>query len=139
MTLTLRLIRWCHASTGTLGVLHAGGLKLYTLEPPWRNNERFNSCIPPGRYRLTHHDSPSRGRALLLHDVPDRDAILAHAGNYVHDTEGCILVGESWEVRSQRLAVLNSLSALDTLLNGLAEVPDMYLSVSLYNPYQPEE
>lgn len=82
---------------GTFGTLHfLGKLLCYTLEEPWRNNQRGISCIPTGRYFCTpwRTDTPDHSKAgWRLHDVPDRKDILIHVGNTLKDTEGCILVG----------------------------------------------
>lgn len=62
----------------------------YTLEPP------IESCqlIPPGEYGILVTLSPRFHRRLpLLLDVPSHSGIRIHAGNTVHDTQGCILVG----------------------------------------------
>lgn len=58
-----------------------------TLEPANR--------IPAGRYPVTKYQSPKFGfTVLLLHDVPGREAIEIHAGNFFTDSTGCILPGE---------------------------------------------
>jgi len=71
----------------------------WTLEDDWRDNQRGVSCIPAGRYRAffrTPENTPATVRRMYvyeLRDVPDRTAILIHAGNTEEHTEGCILVG----------------------------------------------
>ena len=81
-------------SYATRGVLLAGGLPLcYTLELPWRDNARNDSCIPPGVYRLTKASSPRFAECFYVHDVPGRSGILIHPGNVLADTKGCILPG----------------------------------------------
>jgi hypothetical protein len=65
----------------------------YSLELPWRDNRRNVSCIPSGRYGLSRSFSSRHGSVFLLHGVPGRSEILIHTGNYVGDTEGCILPG----------------------------------------------
>jgi hypothetical protein len=85
----------------TLGVLRhePTGWACCTLELPWADNENRRSCIPPGRggeaitYRAKRHESPRYGETLYLPGVPGRSEILVHAGNYISDTLGCILVG----------------------------------------------
>jgi Family of unknown function (DUF5675) len=51
--------------------------------------------IPAGSYRVILAPSP-RFSMVVPHvlDVPGRDYILIHPGNFPKDTEGCILVGE---------------------------------------------
>lgn len=64
-----------------------------TLERPWLDNRRRESCIPAGRYRCVWKRSPKFGWTFEVTGVPDRDAILFHAGNKVRDSLGCILTG----------------------------------------------
>lgn len=93
---TLVLIRDLTGLAGTFGRLFDGArLICYTLEPPWMNNEQFVSCIPPGVYRAVWQKSPGHGWCYGLLNVPGRTEILFHAGNYLRDTEGCILPGLS--------------------------------------------
>lgn len=75
-----------------------------TLEPPWKNNERY-TAIPEGYYEIMLNYSPKFKRVLpLLLDVKGRSSIRIHRGNYPKDTQGCILVGENTKVG----VVLNS-------------------------------
>lgn len=66
--------------------------------------ESRQKSIPYGKYEITVVRSPRFRRNLpRLIEVPKRSGILIHRGNYVKDTDGCILVGES-----KGNAVLNS-------------------------------
>lgn len=69
--------------------------KAYTLELPWRNNQRNVSCIPDGEYLVSKHLSPKHGQCFWLKNTFPRTEILVHAGNYNNDTQGCILVGNN--------------------------------------------
>lgn len=69
--------------------------KCVTLELSWKDNKRNKSCIPTGEYKVTHRYSEKYGEHLLVNNVINRSYILIHAGNFVEDTNGCILVGES--------------------------------------------
>jgi len=85
----------------TLGVLRhePSGWACCTLELPWVDNKNRRSCIPPGvgeeaiTYKAKRHESSRYGECLWLPGVRGRSEILIHAGNYVSDTLGCILVG----------------------------------------------
>lgn len=66
----------------------------FTLELPWKNNERRVSCIPAGRYKIVHRRSKRFGHHLHILNVPGRDLILVHQANYVRQLEGCIAVGK---------------------------------------------
>ena len=67
-----------------------------TLELPWRDNKRQISCISKGVYRVTPRRSDAKGEHFWIHDVLDRDMILIHVGNFVKDTQGCVLLGSDW-------------------------------------------
>jgi len=84
------LERFAHTRYGTLGRLNADGLSLYTIELPWRGNERNESCVPPGVYQYQRHESPRFGETLWLRDVPERSEMLIHAANSHTDLDGCI-------------------------------------------------
>lgn len=102
---------------------------LWTLELPWRENRRRESCIWPGPadgptwYQVVHHVSPRFGHVLKVQNVPNRTHILFHAGNFMRDTMGCILPGK-------RMTDFNGDSILDVTgsrqaLNQLREaVPE---------------
>lgn len=64
-----------------------------TLELPWLNNKRNISCIPSGVYTCVKRKSPSQGMCFWIKDVPGRDWILIHKGNYHTNIKGCMLVG----------------------------------------------
>jgi len=98
---TLSIIRTDLRDTQTEGklyVLDGGGKVIFTcetLELPWKKNQRKISCIPPGTYQVRPRVSPKYGLHLHILDVPDRDWILIHEANYVHQLQGCIAVGQS--------------------------------------------
>lgn len=89
-------------------------LVLFTLELPWRENKKQRSCIPVGTYDCTI--IPER-RRIALHDVPGRDGIQIHIGNFPQDSTGCILVGKSRSIKNA--AVWASSSALEVLLEEI--------------------
>lgn len=77
---------------GTNGeLLLNGGRLCYTIELPWRNNERQVSCIPEGKYELKKRYTPRFGKHLILLQVPNRSYILLHAANdALKEIKGCI-------------------------------------------------
>src|SRR5262245_1146231 len=77
---------------GTNGELfHLGELVCYTIELPWRKNERGRSCIPEGRYRLKRRYSERYGYHLLVQEVPGRSLILVHPANdAAKELQGCL-------------------------------------------------
>ena len=66
----------------------------YTLELPWKDNQRRVSCIPQGTYKAVKHRSPKFGNSVWIKDVPNRSEILIHPANYVRQLLGCIAVGK---------------------------------------------
>jgi hypothetical protein len=99
----------------TFGALYTddGERFLETLELPWRDNERGVSCIPDGLYSCRYLFSPSRKRKVYwLENVPGREAVQIHIGNFTSDIRGCILVG----LRRDGNAVLDSRKAFAKLL-----------------------
>jgi len=66
-----------------------------TLELPWLDNKPFISCIPAKIYKCKVIIRPNGDEAILIMNVPDRENILEHYGNFTIDIEGCVLVGET--------------------------------------------
>lgn len=81
---------------GTFGKIDFDGLILSTLEPS-------RPVIPVGSYLLTFTYSPRFGEKIpykeykglvpLVNGVRGHEGIRIHVGNYLQDTQGCILVG----------------------------------------------
>src|SRR3989344_7456256 len=70
----------------------------YTLELPFRNNERFISCIPAGTYELKRRATIKYDEHFLVRDVPNREFVLIHrGGTSPRHTKGCILLGNRRE------------------------------------------
>jgi hypothetical protein len=75
------------------------------LERPDKDNTPFISCVPEGLYPLGYRESEvvertSKGKykkGFEIQDVENRSYIMFHVGNYVSDTEGCVLVGTSFD------------------------------------------
>lgn len=94
----MRLIRVAQSDVATYGVLVQGRTPFaLTLERPWRENRRGESCIPAGVYECRRVQSPTFGNTFEVINVPARSEILFHKGNIDDDTHGCILVGERFD------------------------------------------
>lgn len=74
-----------------LGVKHQ---PIFTLENPQRSTT-VDSRIPAGTYQCGPYSSPKFPNVWEITKVPERTAILIHAGNTEKDTTGCVLVGLS--------------------------------------------
>lgn len=118
----LTITRFKEIEDGTIGnfVLSNDGKAImtgFTLEPAGPDTIMPNKDkrIPKGFYHTTWHDSPKFKQKLPLlfnNLVPNYRYILIHAGNYPKDTQGCILLGDSYDERG----VYNSKKTLQKFL-----------------------
>ena len=118
----LQLKRWIITKEATLGKLSVDGqFFCYTLEDrirPPTEKVYGETAIPTGEYTIELTYSPKFKTILpLLKNVPDFDGVRIHAGNTAKDTDGCILVGETY----QGMTIGESKKALGRLLSKLAE------------------
>lgn len=96
--MNLVLKRLHKTENSTVGELTVDGLfQCYTLEDIEREVKvKSETAIPKGTYKVIINRSNRFKRLLpLLIDVPGFEGIRIHSGNSNHDTEGCILVGET--------------------------------------------
>ncbi len=93
-TLTATLQR-VYQNDCTVGMLNLGNFRCFTLELPWKDNQKNISCIPAGVYKCNKILSPSLGECIEIYGVSGRDYIRIHAGNYTSQIQGCVLVGAS--------------------------------------------
>ena len=100
------------------------GWSCHTLERPWLHNRRNESCIPEGVYQLRMRVSPvvqriTRGRyqeGWEITDVPERTHIMVHPGNWVRNSDGCLLVGADRIISGDELMVTHSQATFDRLM-----------------------
>ncbi len=74
-------------------ILVNGEVMAYTLELPDKNNENNLSSVPKGSYEAKIRTDGSLGWRIELFNVPGREHIEIHIGNFTSDIEGCILIG----------------------------------------------
>lgn len=87
-------------TTGRLDAVRNGTehMNFLCLERPWLNNQKGVSCIPIGIYpwekvlASRHIPYPH----IAIQNVPGRDGVCIHIGNYVTNVEGCIIIGLSF-------------------------------------------
>jgi len=113
----IRLRRWGNPDC-TVGRLFFENFQCFTLEKPWLDNQENISCIPVGEYCYYSRTSTRNGKVLQLENVEDRTSIQIHAGNYINQTQGCILVGDSIRLLNNDKIpdVANSRNTLTNLL-----------------------
>ena len=117
---------------GTPGRIIFPGGRLFTLELPWLDNRRKLSCIPEGTYRCVARKSPRFGLVYWVTDVPNRDLILLHSGNWAGaiptfktHVQGCILLGMKRGVLGGQRAVLVSRPAVRGFYSAMGGFPFM--------------
>lgn len=120
----IKIIRFKKGFKSTLGELYIDNkFFCFTLEREWLDNEKYISCIPAGKYSCKPYSSPKIKGVIKyknvteITNIPNRDKILVHAGNYYLDTLGCILVGDSYKEKvkargEDTVAVYNSKTTL---------------------------
>ena len=95
----LLLIRDTFTEKSVIGKLYLNSeFYGHTLELAWKDNQKRISCIPKGVYEVKkRHTQKSKYKYEHLHilDVPDRELILMHIGNYPKNSKGCILLGNT--------------------------------------------
>ena len=95
----LQVLRKDSTNISTIGCFFVGNSFLcYTLELPWGDGANVHkvNCILPGTYQVIEDYSPHFKQNMPhILNVPGRDEIRIHFGNYPRDTEGCVLLGLS--------------------------------------------
>lgn len=136
----LELIRVSYRQDATFGVLidhgmdeeldSAGEPFAVTCEEAWRDNKPNISCIPEGEYTCIKWQSPKFGWTYQVTGVPGRSLILFHKGNTTEDTEGCVLVAESFERFGKAVGVAQSAKGFEEFLRRLGDVSKFRLLVT---------
>src|SRR5690606_27726153 len=98
----------------------------FTLELPDFSNKKKVSNIPKGKYDVVKRNSPKYGNHFHILNVPNRDYILIHQGNYYTQIEGCVLVGKELEdINKDGLKDVTNSVATMKKLNDL--LPDKFV------------
>ena len=132
--INLLIIRNTFSDKSTIGELFINGERFCdTLENPWLDNQRNISCIPAGEYpvrlRYPRESATREYLHLLVQDVPNRDYILFHRGNFPKDTSGCILVGQG----TQQDVVNNSTLAMDLVMKEILNLGGTNINLIIKN------
>lgn len=102
----LEVKRFEYGTTYTVGKLYLNGvMQCYTLEDKYREGIEDDSsikvkgatAIPQGHYDviIDHSNRFNRDMPHIL-NVPGFEGVRIHSGNTSADTEGCILLGNTW-------------------------------------------
>jgi len=128
---TLRLLRLEENYIyGTFGVLIIDS-KVFcvTLEPPDVLNQTSISSIPAQQYTCKRYSSDSYPNTFQIMNVPERSYVLFHAGNFVENTEGCVLLARKFGVLSGGRAVLNSGETFNQFMEKMSGVDEFRLTI----------
>lgn len=123
----LRTYLSCNNCDYTAGTLEICGYKFATLELPWKENKRNESCIPCGTYICRRIKSPKFGETFEVCWVLNRDKILIHRGNFLKETRGCILLAETCE--NGRL--YHSLKGMEKFLEVTKGINEFQLTIEV--------
>lgn len=90
---SIRLRRLYFTNNSTIGELRMDNkFECWILEPALNV---VHGAIPFGTYEVTLYDSPKNHCMVpLLKEVPGREMIEIHTGNFPHDSNGCLLPGQ---------------------------------------------
>lgn len=77
------------------------GTVIYSLELPWKDNQKDISCVPPGVYNLIPYTSPKHDSTWYLENESlgvggngaERSFCEIHSANWASQLEGCIALG----------------------------------------------
>lgn len=88
---------------GTIGTLLDEDMNVLcrTLELPWQGNTPNISCIPEGFYSCVK-DNTGKFQYWRVENVSGRFNIEFHNGNFLKQTQGCILVGRRFSKRKSK-------------------------------------
>ncbi len=95
----------------------------FTLELPWKDNQRGVSCIPAGKYMIRKRNPYGNFPYVhfdILNTTP-REGVKIHAGNYYTSIRGCQLVGNALiDINGDgQLDVTNSKATLQKIVDLL--------------------
>lgn len=102
--------------------------KFHFVELPWKENQRWLSCIPEGKYQCQKEGPtdtfPYEHFSVL--NVPNRDGIKIHIANFVSQLAGCLAPGKDLvDMNNDRLPDVNYSSI--TLKKLVEILPDKFM------------
>lgn len=132
----MKLLNLVREPSGLGELSEEGAFLFYTLELPWRDNQKDISCIPLGEYtckRVNRRYLSGGGfvdHTFEVLDVPDRSGILFHVGNTYSDTHGCILLGSEHRMRDGELFLAKSKQAFFAFMDYMEGEENFRLNIT---------
>ena len=115
----------------TVGRLYIDGVYFcYTLEDVVRQGAKVDgqTAIPTGTYNVIINHSNRFNRDLpLLENVPNFTGVRIHSGNTDKDTDGCILLGQTYAGQD---FIGNSKAAFDVFFDKLKAAKTATITIS---------
>ena len=97
----------------------------YTIELPWKENEKRISCIPEGEYFLRKRYSKKFAWHLELVAVENRSLILMHpANNALRELNGCIAPVTKFSGPALGLQSRKAFTKLNSLVYGALDIAE---------------
>lgn len=129
------LSRFESTDYATFSKLTSESFSCFATERPWLDNQRQVSCIPAGIYEVKWHRSPKFGWCYKVQNVPNRDSILFHSGNFPHQSYGCILLASKVGYIEGKKAGILSRPAVIAFNSFFAKEPFLLEIRNDYIPY----
>lgn len=127
---SVRIYRVEESYRGTFGVLTICDKAFcVTLEPPDARNQRNLSNIPNGQYLCKRVESRLFGETFEIINIFGRSHVLFHAGNFVEDTKGCIIIAQYFGKLYGDRAVLNSGETFRKFMEGFKDINQFSLTI----------
>lgn len=114
----------------TVGYMSVEGFAIKTLERPWLDNKRNESCIPEGTY-IVKRDKAGRHQWWAVQDVPGRTFIEWHEGQLPKHSDGCQLMGLDHDPYYN---LKDCSSALNAILRKVGDA-DFQVTIRSFNPH----
>ena len=128
----MKLKRVSIIDQGAFGVLiDSHGIPFaVTLERTYKLPDGTQSIkIIPGVYLCTHTMYYKGAYATFEINVEGHERILFHKGNVETDSEGCVLIGEQFEVLNNVPAILQSGKGFAEFMAKVGDMEEFYLTI----------
>ena len=115
---------------GTFGVVKINKQAFSVcLEPADLENKQNVSSVPVQQYLCQRYSSAKYPDTFQITNVPNRSKVLFHAGNYIKDTEGCVLLAQYFSKLKGNRAVLNSGLTFKSFMNMMIGIDKFHLTM----------